>query len=677
MAVTDTKDLSSSPQENEAGNQGLEPSPLRLLQISSLATKGQHRDNSLKFGPYREASKVHKSEKIIAKSRKSDPGFLFDIDLPEVPASSLSIDTNDAAKIQVLHLATIFLNSSKAYASKFNIIDPLKSKDLTKGANLLDRAQIKVSRSTHERAEMVKFCFELKSLWIERALEVHGSDPNYHLGLDGVYNPLQIIRNRVVRQNLHHQPPPNTYKLPPLACNAFSSHNSPGKIRWKCLWGIDLDELTFDMAWRKMYWFELRNAQGELWFPRASDEEKHKSTRLHDKLWAGSDLSGDWLERPLLHVSVKSGARKHKGKSLKERAKRLYASSYNSNSDSDGLDLSYHLPSSSDNLSKLKPGHAYRSSMGQSTERNLFERSKSSDSVTKSRRSSSRSHSSEDMKPSKTRPPLIIVGYDKNNAPQSRSNSSKVLLTNPLDGVDSEQLPSINDVNFNPGHQDKSSVVEMEYGEDSSDVATNTELEALDADEQLLLRIQAKTDYLDQLMFLDFYYMSVVHPAILKRIESRVNRVIDKDVKNLKHKISDVNYSSIPARQQLHKGFQDEIKGILRVTNEECATKTDNLLTATDRLYGELNTSLMMELRKSSKRIDKANQALFGSLISSSQTEKENSPVPMTGNYRSFYLILENLIVVMLHITWIVVTIMKFITRIVRMFLKMVSFFVC
>ncbi|SCV04356.1 LAME_0H17788g1_1 [Lachancea meyersii CBS 8951] len=92
----------------------------------------------------------------------------------------------------------------------------------------------------------------------------NGNGTSYK-GVEGVYNPLQVIRNRKAKKKLHHQLRNEvTFLKPPiLAIRDFSSvpdRDFP--------WFVDVSERSRDLSWRMSNWEHLRRADGKRWFPR-------------------------------------------------------------------------------------------------------------------------------------------------------------------------------------------------------------------------------------------------------------------------------------------------------------------------------------------------------------------------------------------------------------------------
>ena len=102
----------------------------------------------------------------------------------------------------------------------------------------------------------------------------------------------------------------------------------------------------------------------------------------------------------------------------------------------------------------------------------------------------------------------------------------------------------------------------------------------------------------------------------------------------------------------------DESKSILHMVNNNYSIKIDTLLSAGDRAISEINASLSLDLRKTTERLDILEQSLMAN-NQSSLSLKLDLTTDATMNYRMLYLILENIIVGVLKLVWVVVNVYK------------------
>ncbi|KAF8000144.1 hypothetical protein HF325_005073 [Metschnikowia pulcherrima] len=503
-------------------------------------------------------------------------------------------------------MAAIFLTSAKSVKAKYNVVDSVLSKDSLQVLKLLEGIPVHILPAVRRRAEIVKETLEMRYSWLERTALALLQDQQAHPGLDCCYNPLQVLRNRVTRKKLHHPMPPASPN--PLPCDAFSSHRHQGGKPWKMLWGIDLNELVADFAWRRVHWAELRNAKGGLWFPEAAAERqtppKHLrvSQKLHDKLWNDSD-SEKRDDSFLLDIPFER-AKELRGKNWKEKAKRLYGLLSTSAVDLRALGEPYHVPLKSlDGLSAVRIARVGQIAFWQTK---LL-------SCTK-------------IYP----PPQIIIG-DGNSSQQLNLDvleEDETKHTNGKNGEPSETVEKVNNIYFGSAHL-KLLVQHLERspGTTSSSSVEAGPLQQSTYPDETQLRATARAlEYLGAASFLECHFLEAVYPQLLESTSNRLDMLLQEDTRHLLRSINQVHTGLLPARENLYKGFIEEAKSITHLANDECAVKIDNLLSATDRSYGELNTSLIMELRKTNERLERLNRSLFSGVIGNSAIVDEFHP---------------------------------------------------
>lgn len=120
-------------------------------------------------------------------------------------------------------------------------------------------SEFNCSRRTKERAERVKVYLEIYYLLLNKS--VTRGDAGSSAGVEGVYNPLQTIRNRKLRKVYKHYPSAIQVGSPIIAIKDFSHSNKPFP------WFVDIYERSYDMAWRTSHWEKLRKPDGSHWFP--------------------------------------------------------------------------------------------------------------------------------------------------------------------------------------------------------------------------------------------------------------------------------------------------------------------------------------------------------------------------------------------------------------------------
>lgn len=678
MAVQDPPAPVPTPDAAEAPLLG----PLGQLRISTLVAdrkRAQHKPAAAR----KPTRKNHKQDKIRSKQTTHAADFLFDLQLPqqEEPAEPLAEESLDA---RGLKLAAHFLNSARSLSHRYNVVDAIQGSDAAVfDPNATQRAQhIHVSRATRSRAAVVKAWFELKQQWIERELEPDDAEHEPHPGVAGVYNPLQIIRNRQVRIKFHEQPPATLFQNLPLACNAFSSKNVPGQKMRRMTWGVDLHEFVNDYTWRQRRWSEFVNPQGELWFPQSpapgsliSSEQNSCSQstpvqpkRLHDRLWNESETESDRRYDSDVNVNFVpiKATRKDNGlrQKFKDKAKRrLYGSS--NSSDLEVVDTT-------------KPARSFDALPKFRTSRMLHGLPKDEDAVYQFSLNASEEQQSQTPE-KEPEVPLINI----NNASQDFSvprlsvtdvesngmEASKAMDAMDLedDDIPEEVDPSIKNVNFNRVH------IPLEQPTENGTKLGAPVTEQYYFEQQMLAELGRKGSYLESVIFLNSNYLNSIHPRIVDSIKSCTDRIVNNDLNRVLHTVVKLNDNHLPAQEALYSSFLTETRGLIHVANDNCAVRIDNLLSATDRAYGEINTSLLMDLRKTNEQLDRLNQLLFGGPANSLQN-RENAIFSDGGNYRALYFLLENSIVISLRVVWIVVNIANIFVQILRIIWRMLTF---
>ncbi|ODV96627.1 hypothetical protein PACTADRAFT_48459, partial [Pachysolen tannophilus NRRL Y-2460] len=136
------------------------------------------------------------------------------------------------------------------------------------------------SNAVFERANRVKITISLYHINIRRCQEIFQTDANgnpLYPNVEGVYNPLQVIRNRRLYKKYRQYPAPLDLKLVTPSSQVFSENK-----KHKLIWQVDLKELAHDLTWRTQHWHHLRRPDGRLWFPSEEDLEKEARHNHHD-----------------------------------------------------------------------------------------------------------------------------------------------------------------------------------------------------------------------------------------------------------------------------------------------------------------------------------------------------------------------------------------------------------
>lgn len=492
--------------------------------------------------------------------------------------------TNEDLK-DIGNLAEVFLDTKRAFLNDNNILNSEKVPEV-------ESQQVpssKISRATLIRVERVKTGLALNYLAIER---ICNSEIQYP-GIDGVYNPLQIIRNRKLRSKYHEAPKPLSVKTLPLACNVFSKHNIyrdlNSKKRWKLLWSIELNELVSDQAWRRSHIHELKNSKGDLWFPPSGNslinsKERTKrvnlTRRLHDRLFNDDDESVHASSERKLGLDLKIGKRDR----LKERVKRSFRYAASSSSSLEEF------------VSKRQPS---------------FEE-------------------------------LILQDQD------------------------TSQEVSENEENLNKEHLHKVVIkpvresLESFIGEESDnqiniETHTTTSKNNHQIVDQQLSDISEELNLLRESNHVKNHYLTTVYPKIEESINIKLNTLVTDTIPRLNNAMIDINDDGIPTYELYCSTLLNEIKSLRRTINDDYSVRIDNLLTGTDRLTGEITTSMTLELRKIDEQLDRLHNSLFFNLVS----DALNRDFSGDSNYRMLYFLLENFIVIVLRLIWVVVNVFR------------------
>ncbi|VEU24121.1 DEKNAAC105339 [Brettanomyces naardenensis] len=135
--------------------------------------------------------------------------------------------------------------------------------------------------ATTTRAATVRTVFESFYNSLERYQnKAHYADdglPKY-AGVEGVFNPLQIIRNRRIRKKDGQSLRKGELAKIRLPSQTFSRHKKS-----RLIWQVNPYEYSGDIDWRDTHWNQLRKPDGELWFAVV---EKNAERSRRDKATA-------------------------------------------------------------------------------------------------------------------------------------------------------------------------------------------------------------------------------------------------------------------------------------------------------------------------------------------------------------------------------------------------------
>lgn len=671
--------------EEEKATPSAGKSSLAALRISPVITSAD-RDDKRRRKSNTDARRRRTRHSLATLKPLAGPGFDFEVDIDELTLDSsqtatvdisddgevrrtLSVSMDEETSAGVKRLAHFFLESGRAMNARYNVVDALDDERVTKATSPLKKL-LQISRSTRNRKETVMAALTLKYHWLVKCQEDYVDGEVHYPGVEGVYNPLQIIRNRAIRAKYHEPAPPLRYANLPLACNAFSSHRKLNGRPWKMLWGIELNELVNDSAWRSLHWNELRNARGELWFPNLNPRSfpqsaisfdtpthpKNHQSRLHDKLWNETDADDKSVADSRFPYA------KSLQKNIKQKAKRLYGSTSSvANSTSDGENSGSDPQKSRESLLRVKD-YTHMKSASDASGGLIFQIPRKEE-----------SSGSSDTRKSRLELPKITVDNSAilaNEIPDPKNE----IQHNDFTGANRSKM-TLDDVHITPLHTRQSSFSpEVMTTDTASRPLSEPVTQPVDEKAVKLGIARSRGHTVDQHLLLQELFLSEVYPHLINSTSDGLQKILTKKINVLLYDIVQVNDSQLPAHEAFYTGFLGECKSLMHIMNDKFAVKIDNLLSATDRSMGELNTSLSLDLKKVNEHLDKVNQSLFGSLVASSIGENDRD---MTfsdgGRYRILYLLLENLIVFLLRLTWLVVNIYKFILGTLKLIWKVTS----
>lgn len=606
---------------------------------------------------------VKGNEKPSVKGNVKGNDYDFDVTLEGIQGKENHHKKVEAKELKrAADLAEILLDTKRTFKAENNILDNEQTTDAS-GNRLEDVPSIgKISRATIIRCEKVKTMFNFKYLLIDHIYE--NQDQAQYPGIDDVYNPLQIIRNRRLRAKYHEYPKQLSVKTLPLASNVFSSRKSNPKKPWKLIWAVELNELIADSSWRIHHIHELKGPKGELWFPpppvssSASYESSSRGSRIRDS---------DYL---------------HSNTHLR---KRLHDKIFTEEEDGDDGEVSTtRKVADKVKLGPKKHGHSDVSSTN--TSESDFEPSVSY---------SPKSPKKESIRPPKESP---LSHNSSNSKPASDYFTQKSTLVSPSSETDEDK--NIQGVQFKPLEAKRVTADDLMVSENvtidnnnntvnidstlnnspnkDNDINFNHKSEANPKDRLIqhhLFEAYGDLDEFSRATDMKLNFLINLYPKLSKLAANKVDHLSKSEIPHLKQFIVDINDDSIPSYELLCSTLLNEVKSLLRIINDDYSLKIDNLLSNSDRIFGEINTSMSLELRKVDERLDRLNTSLFGTL-STGGNNNDNPKLRITEstNYRTMYWMLENSIVIVLRLVWVIANIYKFIMLILRVIWKVIRF---
>ncbi|AET39453.1 Mtc4p Ecym_4399 [Eremothecium cymbalariae DBVPG len=172
-----------------------------------------------------------------------------------------------------------------------NIDQPLSREPVGYGNATFPRPPERVfncSRKTREKAEATRVYLELFYVFIDKSIRTTMEEKlkEDFEGFEGVYNPLQTIRNRKLRKKYKRleQKYVSLSKRPVIAVVDFSHRHKHFP------WFVDIQEKSRDSTWRASHWHELRKPDGSYWFKSKNlGSQRRDSQQSHNDSVSGVD----------------------------------------------------------------------------------------------------------------------------------------------------------------------------------------------------------------------------------------------------------------------------------------------------------------------------------------------------------------------------------------------------
>lgn len=501
---------------------------------------------------------------------------------------------------------------------------------------------IPIPRSTRVEAERVRIYIEYYYNYMERCFGLDNSS-HHHEGVEGVYNPLQVIRNRKLRKKYHEMPARRLFlqKAPVIAVRQFSK--KPNK---KMPWFVELGERASDLTWRTSHWDELLDPNGKPWFdgnrtafasPK-KDPHRHHRTRIRRR-------TSSHLELPL--SSPYSVSSENPSSPELRRQQRGSVSDFSAYSHPDPPVSHLATP---DEESSLDDGE--RSRMNR-FEMMINKKSKRWSKSPQLRRKSQGSVEKLSMPSSRGE------NYIGRTPAHSRASSSSILAvgsTPYMTSVDNNPrttlLSALPVLHARRSSQDKEAVqVEHVEGCTTDSTTDDRNLDSLDPLETVQKRPQ--TDEQLEKFWADTKYISatlgmlqhrrITHSIVKARGLRRRNQIqCDDGMISIGGDAASVLETYDKELDRALKRGNNLASNILN----DYSMRVETLISTSDRILSDINTSLTLKLKLFQENADR-----FGSL-------KMMRTQRLT---RLFYRILELAIVLFLWSVWFIVSVLKWI----------------
>ena len=217
---------------------------------------------------------------------------------------------------------------------------------------------------------------------------------------------------------------------------------------------------------------------------------------------------------------------------------------------------------------------------------------------------------------------------------------------------------------------------ELPQDSDNDQETTQLSVEQLQACDKDICITRSQFSYLQAVIELKLYYMTNLYPDLVNKLTSIIQEIVEVDLVRLNESTFEIHENILPAYEMLYHGFNDEIKSVIHQINENYSVRIDNLLSSSDRLIGEVNTSISHELRKVNEKLDRLNNSFFGGMIAGALKDNEYMNMSDSGNKQILYLILENCIVISLRIIWVIANVFRCLLYIIRVIWRIIRIFI-
>lgn len=530
----------------------------------------------------------------------------------------------------------------ESYNSAAVTEDKLNHGESNKIQELKQPTVIPIPRSTRIKAERVRIYLDYYYSIMDRYVNLESRD-HHHSGVEGVYNPLQVIRNRKLRKKYHEMPPRELFaqKAPVIAIRQFSS--KPNK---KMPWFVDVSERSSDLTWRTSHWDELLDPNGDLWFKSSKNaassptKEVHRHHRPHIRRRTSSHLelpNSSPYQISSVNPSSPELRSRHMG-SISDASVSTYSELPTTRLEVSG-------PASSLDENERSRLNRFEMIIGKRPKR-----------WSRSPHLRRRSHGSVEKLPlpmSKGEP------YGDGTSAHSRASSASGInlvgssYMTPVEsqGPRTTLLSALPIRSVRKHSQDKDGVHVEHLETRAATVQDQEDEDSLDPLDPLNKTVQ--TDKQLEKFWADTRYMSVTmrmmehrritHSIVKERgIQRRSKVQCDDDMKNVLVSTSNIlkTYD-----RELDKAFRRGNLLASRILNNY-SMRVETLISTTDRILSDINTSLTLKLKTFQEDVDK-----FGNL-------KMMRAQKLT---KFFYRILEFIIVIALWSIWLVVSIVKWI----------------